>query len=152
MAELGTDFLAASALSGVGAGLLTYGLARVRARAARARRLAHVVGITDTGSPASARFTRRARVRLSAFVQDLRHLARVHATLGTRAAASIGLTSGMTGLMPGDLAWFLLVLVGVGLIVWLRRQTGARPKCHSDQRTAVAWFETGQPNGCAPRH
>ena len=42
-------------VAGVGVGLLAYGLTRVRARAARARRLAQVVGLTGNGSSASSR-------------------------------------------------------------------------------------------------
>jgi len=143
MAELaGFVTFGAPALAGIGAGLVTYASVRRRSRMNRSRRLAQVVGLQTSPSAASrpghAVWTRieHAGGRLS---QTL--IARQIIT--TRVSIGIALVGGLMLLVSGYLAWGLPAAAGVGIMVWLRRQSAAYRRLEQQAPAALEMLSAG---------
>src|SRR5438067_7902837 len=143
MAEVALGVLAASSLSGAGAAILAYGVARTRGRRTRARRLTQLVGLTESAQP-SAVSALRARSRpLVSRASAALTFTRAHAEVVSRFGTVLALFSSLIGLVTGNAALLVMVLSGVALTVWLRRTTAVRRRLEQQAAGAFEMLANG---------
>jgi len=138
---LGPDaglMMAVAALTGVGVGCLVLVFMQRRARRARGRRMALLVGVATPSSTASEfRFA----PQLAAFnraTQRARGMLRARAELVIRLATLAAIGCAMVGLIGGLPGLFLVAAICGSLIFWLRRESQERNKL---DRQAASAFE-----------
>ena len=123
-------------LAGLGVAFVAYGYGQARARNARARRLASVVGLQDKRLAPNVKSASAGWSVAAARLRQLGLLLNAHPSAATRVATVVALGTALVGLILGQVMW-LPFAAGAGAIVIVVRRLSASRRALEQQAPAA---------------
>jgi tight adherence protein B len=130
-------------LVGLGAGLMTFGMLRRRARHARTRRLAALVGMDPQGPGAVGVARQASKSLLQQLAQRMGHLLIVRQVAAKRIGTLTVIAGALTGLLSGQPMWYAPVLCAAAVMVWLHLHATTHRKLEQQAPAALEMLAAG---------
>lgn len=113
-------------LAGLGVAFLAHGFAQARARNARARRLANVVGLHDKQLATNAKGTGAGSSEGAARLRQFGSLLKAHPSVATRVATVTALGTALVGLILGQVMWLPFAAAAGAIVIIVRRMSASK--------------------------